>query len=280
MQRQNVTEYKIVRTEMETLKKCITDYMGFLFLLIGGTFSAWAGIAILSKGKIIFPAIGYCSLGLSLIAVMMLLVLVYKFISHNRYAGYCLLLSRELWEENQRDADLLIWEVCVDQLRASKAVDPEHVPDEYREQAQKVFKDIKEIEAGKTDGGSMRFLFKCLLRLQETYSWGFPTAIIRIFLIIVVACLSFGLYILVWPILVDGLTINDVGSKMALGVSTVVCVLQGLFWSYIALRYQSLMKGPQTVLNFCARFKPIRKNILEEHFKITARWIEFKKASY
>ena len=119
---------------METIKKCITDYMGFLFLLVGGSFSAWAGIAILSKGEMIFPAIGYCSLGLSLIAVLMLLILVYKFISHNRYAGYCLLLSREIWQKSQPDDALLIWEVCVDQLRASRAVDPEHVPDEYKEQ--------------------------------------------------------------------------------------------------------------------------------------------------
>lgn len=136
------------------------------------------------------------------------------------------------------------------------------------------------IEAKELKGWSMGFLFKCILRLHETYSWGFPTTIVRIFVIIVPSCFLFGLYILVWPIVVGGSTIDDIGSKMALGIAGIVCVLHIAFWSHIARRFQWLMIGPQTVLNFCARFKPIRKNILEEHFHITATWIEFKKCRF
>ncbi len=273
MQKQNVTEYKMMRSEMETLKKCITDYMGFLFLLVGGTFSAWGAIAALSKGKMSYPPIGYASLGISVIAVLMLLILVYKFISHNRYAGYCLLLSKEIWEKHQREDELLIWEVCVDQLRASDAEESAHVPPEYKEQFEKVFPAVRKIREEQTNGFTMWFLFKALFQFQKTFSWGFPITILRIFLIVIMFGILFGGYILLWPIALEDCTAGEARSVMAIVVFAVVLALQFGFWVYIARRFQSLMDGHDTVLKFCARFRPIRERILNQNFGITAKWI-------
>lgn len=165
MQKQNVTEYKIIRSEIDAIKKCMTQYMGFLLLGAGAALSAWGGISALSKGPLTHPPIAYSSLALSLIAVSLLFILVYKFNSHNRYAGYCLLLSQEMWDDaNDREDDLLIWELCVDLLRVSNAEAAKKIPLEYGEYVQTSQIDERNIPRSSLWLG-LSFLFLALLSI-------------------------------------------------------------------------------------------------------------------
>lgn len=48
MQKQNILEYRIIRKEIDSIKKCTTDYLEFLFLIAGIVFSAWGAINAIS----------------------------------------------------------------------------------------------------------------------------------------------------------------------------------------------------------------------------------------
>lgn len=85
-------EYEFMRYEMESLKSCITTYVGFV---IGGVGAAIFGFAKDTPVPNNFGAIVYSALALALIIDLVLSVLMYKFHSHNRYTGYCAALNHE-----------------------------------------------------------------------------------------------------------------------------------------------------------------------------------------
>jgi hypothetical protein len=119
VQIQNVKEYSAIRGELTTLKNCVTNYVGFV---IAGSAAAFYGLA----GKDTAAASGrwevaITSVLLAIVSALVLLLLSYKFKSHNRYAGYSKLLTHERFERHDLPATpLFCWEICVDRLRRSE----------------------------------------------------------------------------------------------------------------------------------------------------------------
>ena len=96
MQSQNLSEYILVRKELQEVKNCITQYMGFV---LGGSSLSFIGVWFSRRNGEDFLAPAYISLSLSIIVVLVLVILFYKFNSHNRFAGYRKLLIQEVWDE-------------------------------------------------------------------------------------------------------------------------------------------------------------------------------------
>ena len=121
----NEKEYKIIRDEIQNLKNCITNYMGFV---LGGSGISYAGLISIGNNinKEEAVSIAFLSIILAFVVSLVFLILIYKFNSHNRYAGYCKLLNQEqlLLKNNENinpgDIDIMSWEICVDRLRSSK----------------------------------------------------------------------------------------------------------------------------------------------------------------
>jgi hypothetical protein len=275
MQKQNFQEYVALRREIDSIKKCVTDYMGFLILGIGAAFSVWGTIGAKSSDNynVILP-LGYSSLAISLVVVFMLLILIYKFISHNRYVGYCILLTQEIWDEEcktKHDIDsLMLWELCVNQLRVKEVIGSAKILEEHVAFNQQ-YKIIDTEPSPSTISTGLWFLFKALFRFQKSASWGFPLTIVRIFVVVVWSCVVFGIYAL-YPTICMGTFGWHNESTLALGFLGIVVISQILLWLNIATKIHSIMMGSSTVTSFAERFRPVRKQALEEVYEITAQW--------
>jgi hypothetical protein len=131
----NVKEYEIIRNEMQNIKSCITSYLSLIIGTSGISIFAVSYIEI-RKEPIEIITIIYFFVAILLTAIYY--VLIYKFISHNRYAGYLRLISQEvkfglLHPENETnnanskqnfiDKDILVWELCMCKLNNAKPID-------------------------------------------------------------------------------------------------------------------------------------------------------------
>ena len=186
MQEQNISEYKLIREELSSIKRCMTDYLGFI---LGGS-----GFAVFGLGFIVNPdgsgriTAMYASLALSLVLVFVLLVLMYKFNSHNRIAGYALLLNQERWKTPAVwPRDLMLWEVCVEILREIDLKDDllSKINKVLTEDEKKLNPirslDLRAREPGQNFKG-LKLLRQTLSGTQQTASWGFPIAVVRVFM--------------------------------------------------------------------------------------------------
>jgi len=108
----------MLREEMTNLKDCVTSYVG---LVLAGTGGATVALSAIDFNKSPLVPLGMAALLLGLVVALVLHVLVYKFYSHNRYAGYAKLLTIETHDRLRgrlNDGDPLIaWEFCVEGLR-------------------------------------------------------------------------------------------------------------------------------------------------------------------
>lgn len=120
-------EYQILREELISLKNCITNYVGFV---IGGSGLGLLGISLSVGTSVNQNLLLISTFTLSLIISIVMLVIMYKFTSHNRMAGYCKLLSHEQVipsENSKHDPEYVLqsytnsfsWEICLDRLRES-----------------------------------------------------------------------------------------------------------------------------------------------------------------
>lgn len=277
MQKQNFQEYVSLRKEIDSIKKCVTDYMGFLILGIGAAFSVWGTIGAKSTEtyNVILP-LGYSSLAISMVAVFMLFILIYKFISHNRYVGYSILLTQEIWDEKSNKKfdgeSLMLWELCVNQLRKKEVIGSAKITEElvvYNEQNKVI--DIE--PSPSTISTGLWFLFKALFRVQKSTSWGFPLTIVRIFVVVVWSCVVFGTYAL-YPTIIAGEFGWYNSSTLAMGFLGVVVLSQIFLWLNIASKTHSIMAGSSTVSSFAIKFRPIREQALKEVYDISAVWKE------
>ncbi len=326
MQKQNVSEYKIIRSEAETIKNCITDYVKFLFLIVGAVISA-LGIS-LSKTDLTHISIAYSSISsivISFLVISMLYILLYKFISHNRYLGYSLLLCQEKWKNEGsekkgfQDDDLIIWELCLNQLRKFDAIasavsakiktDPKKCQEYYQEyqeyiknyitkietdpkkcqeyqEYQEYIEDKNNIEKPKEKVKDFCFLIKSIIFMSpKTSSWEFPTAITRIFLSI--SCLFFligfiGFSILSRSIFVSATTCTGIiTSIIAFIILFISLIFQILLGLDIAKKYHSILaeEGYKTISAFRDKFYPIREKILTDHYDIKAEWALIGKSN-
>ena len=124
----NIREYESIRRELGDIKRCITDYMGFVF---SGSGLSLVGLSLVTSLDVDRTIFVYAPYAISLVLLYVLLILVYKFTSHNFQAGYCKLLNKEVWREieggsfEKREAnstrtgapEIITWEWCVELFR-------------------------------------------------------------------------------------------------------------------------------------------------------------------
>ncbi len=268
----NVTEYKLLRIELESIKKCITDYMRFLFILVGASFSILGGIGAITNEDIYKLPIACSVLAISYIALSLLYILMYKFISHNRYAGYCLCLSQEEWNNDSNVCDIILWEVCVTLLRQKDIKmyrDGVAIPDELKDDSGNI------ISSNKSDDNflkRLRFFIGTMLFARKTDSWGFPVTIVRIFLIVIISCIATYIYFIV-PTIYDCIAgVN--GTRVVVIMFIIAFIIKVLIGCSMINHFYFIMKGDYTIYKFCEHIKHIRKRLLEVNYGIDVSYIK------
>ena len=98
MEKQNIEEYTLIRTEMQNLKDCMITFIGYV---LGGSGIISLGIIALPKSKASYDAYAVLCIIISLLISLVFLILLYKFNSHNRFVGYCKLLNQEILKTNK-----------------------------------------------------------------------------------------------------------------------------------------------------------------------------------
>lgn len=262
------TEYENLRKEIESIKKCITDYQGYLFTSLGVLITAWGLTASLQQNSAIARhAVGSVALAASLIVTFMMAILVYKFVSHNRTAGYSLLLTSEIWPPEYDNVEIITWELCVSWLRANESPGGARVLDAYQEMQDAFMEEKRTAEPSTFISGTV-FLFQALTTFQKSSSWGFPVTVVRIF-----AFTAWAL-VLAGSLLHDDTLQTFAQAPLSSPWPTVllwaaVVALQLLLWLNIAQRFHSVMVGNSTVLRFAHRFLPLRRDLLLKSLKFS-----------
>lgn len=291
MQTENKTEYATIRSEMEQIKGCTTHYMSFLLLGVGGVFSFWGTRILSTSDNVSYLSIAYSAFALSIFSLLMLVILTYKFVSHNRYAGYCLLLGSEWWVGYcDHIKEMAIWELCVDILRSIENSVTVNRPPLYNS-CSMAYQDIP-VELRSDSERSfryLRYLFRSSSALK-TGSWSFPVRIVRIFYVVIFLCIAVGWYVLLLPGLdkaagpttlycqIEAISHGDwtvIWSRSSAVICTLFAIMistiQVFFCRYVVTRLHSVMSGPETVLSYYHRFKPIRAVVLRD-FGIRGFW--------
>ena len=124
---ENVKEYELISAELHSIRNCITSYISYL---IG---SSGIGVCIISYFKTLQISHSlslFITVSTTLVISAMHYILIYKYNSHNRYAGYLRLISQEIslasikkknGREQKKIEHLICWELCVSMLNnASK----------------------------------------------------------------------------------------------------------------------------------------------------------------
>lgn len=291
MQSENIKEYESIRIEMLNLKDCITKYVGYVLAGSGAMIYGIARVERSISETINSPEVAVITSGFSMLISLVLLLLFYKFNSHNRFAGFCKLLNHERHEpleisdhgkpkekkQNNPPEDrvktnaIFSWEVTVGDLRwlestpqdlgsiINKVVIAEPGRKELKTKIQERVQYGKKppIDAyGKIKG--MGVLLRTLfLRKVRTDSWGFPPLVVCIFLV-----LSFGFliasYVILYRIGVRGI------SSGLLVFEGLVTVFQICLWLHVCGRLYSLMNGSTTVYSFYWKFMPLRALFLNK----------------
>jgi hypothetical protein len=285
MQSENVEEYKLVRGEMLTVKDCITKYVSFA---LGGSAAAIYGMARIVAYKPGNYELAIISPALSLMISFVLLILFYKFYSHNRFAGYCKLLTLEQHPNpgSLKGNVLFLWEVAVDRDRYSGI---EKEKEAFKSILDKVntqnidkgkLKDLldkylgtnPDIDKDKFKRG-MRILYSATFGKIEARSWAYPPLIVSMFFFI-----SSGFLLVGWAqMIID--TINKRGSLPfghvigSLIVLISITIAQICLWKRFIGRLHSLMNGSEKINAFFCKFIPIRALFLNT-FGIVPEYID------
>lgn len=278
MQNQNIREYELMRDEMINLKDCVTTYMGYV---LGGSGLAIFGLASLAATFSYVEAVVFASLILSIIISLILLILFYKFNSHNRFAGYCKLLNHERFslseELDGKELHFLAWEICIERLRHSDIR-----PEELNNMIQKAEINMNSAARGHLEwlvrqyvgtspkidesklGKGIRHLFSALFARVRTNSWGFPPYVAAVFFVLVSGFWLAGFIASLTISLKDnGIETNVViGSWALLLITTIV---QIYLWIRFAEKLFTLLEGSATVDGFFWRFLPVRVAYLNEY---------------
>jgi hypothetical protein len=273
MQRPNVEEYRLLREELQSLKNCMTTYVGFSLV---GTGASIVGLTVFALEKPNYQGLTIASITLAMIITMVLGILFYKFHSHNRYAGYCKLLAQEKYVLKNDQESLHLWEPCVSRLRQSDAnsealkahardVLDKNLIKGIRQNNNWVKERIEDVSGPqpaadhrKTVAGFCLFVQEFVLGRGDWFSWEFPVNIVAVFFTILLIFLaSFGYCATVahryagaqpptqWYIL-----------------NTAALVFLCLSWAKYFRRLYALMKGSYTVDAFCWKFMIIRHELL------------------
>lgn len=272
MQTQNIKEYELVRDEMLTVKDCITKYIGFV---LGG---AGAAVFLLVRGGDKFQLssfeISLMSLSFSIIINFVMLILIYKFKSHNRMAGYCKLLSHEKFDSkiNKMDRHFIVWELLVDKLRFS--YEKTELVDKYLDEMNKI--DNPSVEKvnlnimirgyiGEKKGiftKGVKIIWSSLKHgKSEARSWAFPPLVSAMFL-----ALSTGFFLLgiiIWiPVSMGEIKLIFLQFIFLIPLSIVAIGVHFYFWWRFIQKLFLLMEGSLTVNAYFLKFIPVRAHFL------------------
>ncbi len=283
MTRESLREYQLIREEMRGVKDCMTNYVGYM---LGGSGAAIFGFTALSISGVGYIGLAYSALMMSLLVSMVLLVIFYKFHSHNRYAGYCKLLSFEKFEylATVRPVQLFTWETCLEMLRGAETkpntlyeiVDRFDFFDSIRVELIKKLNDYLGPRNGKNLPQSapadergfwrgFKRLFLALLGQSKTISWGFPPYVVAVFFVLCTGFLAVGVYSTLVGVFGDvskELFSNTSHKYILEGVTLLILIMQAFLWRLFCRRLQSLMEGSATVEAFFWLFLPIRASLL------------------
>jgi hypothetical protein len=262
MQEQNLREYEGLRTELITLKNCITTYVGFV--AAGSATAFWALAAIKTEGDGQKIAIGLASILLAITSTFVLLVLTYKFRSHNRYVGYSKLLTHERYQTKVATS-IVGWEICVDRLRSTDFSAAGLI--EYCRKTGLARGSLRELPSRirqfcgpqpRADRHAMvlGLLFLLGQRRQPSMSWHFPVYVARIFAAINAAFLFFAAYFVV---------VHPANIRWGwIGIAATLVLALACLWLVFVKNLYRLMFGSETVKAYCWRFVVIRHCLLAE----------------
>jgi hypothetical protein len=285
MRPENLREYELTRQELLDLKRCMTDYVGFMLR------GAGLAVVVLSlaahfgmNSMVMFSAF----LGLSLVLTLVMYVLFYKFNSHNRYAAYALVLSMERWSDTIPGVnDLFMWERSLAKLRDFD-LDPKFalnmlhnwpngMTDDRFEKALSMWADGMHRSAAadwlKGLGLLTRFLTGHSI---PSGSWAYPMwvtvpfAVIAAMFVCVPVFIASRLIYLNWGMLF-GQAMATVGSPSQMNlwgiavVAVIILVLQFRLWQHLLSKLYRIMIGSATISAYCIRFEFIRMLVLSEY---------------
>lgn len=286
MLNQNYREYKLIRQEMLNLKDCITTYLGFV---ISGSGAAFFGLMLIAKAEKITPALVYLPLAISAIISLVMLILFYKFNSHNRMAAYCKLLNHEVYDDENKDKDnkceikeidnvnnsfntdnLFSWEICIDRLRESD-INTARLFNIFNESKFRgPHRNIVEnyitmftggnasIDKGKYFKGVVTAV-NALRGNLKSHSWNFPSFVMPIFIFLCFIFFIIGGYV-AWNILDAAASFDE--HKTLIFVVIVFTIFQSHVWISCIGKLYTLMKGSSTIEGYFWRFLPIRAHFL------------------
>ncbi len=271
MDARNLEEYKLVRAELEKLKECITTYMGFV---IGGSGAAFFGLAAVKSGNGVNYLLVYIPLALSIIVSLVLLVLFYKFNSHNRGAAYCKILGQEFVARADREGvgviNIILWESCMEILRASDA-DPSYLSrtlskaeiEGLEPEAERILERISgkapSIDRWKFPSG-MKIIIATLLGRTVGSSWAFPAYIVGVFLFLIVVFLAVG--VISATVAIEDSQISAFDRRLVTLSAGATVTVQLYLWLTFAGKLHTLMVGSSTISAFCWKFLPLRAHLL------------------
>jgi hypothetical protein len=294
MQQECLKEYEQIRSEMQDLKKCVTQYMGFV---LGGTGIAvfgFAAIAVIDDAY----SLAWSAMLLSLIVSLVLVILFYKFTSHNRYAGYCKVLDAEVFvgttanrgiapqqPPGQGPELIIAWEICVERLRASDMQEPEYLMDmvdkvDIRFEGEQD-KHLLQVLLGTYSGKhpkidersrwlGVRRLLAALIGRVRTSSWAFPPYVASVFFVI-----TWGLILLashaVWSEIKSSKP-HDYEYLWLLVPILVLLSVQCVLWAQLSGKLYRLMVGSATVDSYFWRLLLLRAKYLNESAAIKPRY--------
>jgi hypothetical protein len=261
MQSENYQEYRMIREEVQSLKDCMTNYVGFV---LGGSGVAIFGLANLPAKENPW-GIALASLFLSLLISMVLLLIFYKFKSHNRYLGYAKLLSQETFKRPSTD-EIVTWEICVEKLRSSEG--DFSVLESSRNN---IRNDIVEPSQANLDRLIKYYLRDPAYRRREkrwetnqrrlprSNSWGFPPLVVGIFGILCAGFLSIGL-----RFAIAGWCSCETANWICIyrGVGIILTIALIYLWIIFHSQIRQLMYGRMTIEAYFWKFLFIRAEYL------------------
>ena len=279
MQTQNIHEYEAIREELLNIKNCMTTYMSFI---LGGSGIAFFGLGAVSNESYHLIILSYTPFTMSIIITLVLLILFYKFNSHNRLAGYSKLLNHERFSSvNENISDLISWEICMDRMRAADFSNEPLIQSCTTIKVQGVDQSklqdiVKNISGKKAPTEKNRYtkgftLFKnAILGNIQTKSWAFPIYVVLVFFPLSMFFFTVGVY---FTFCVFKSGDYNLITKLFLGAATLVVILYKFrIWQVFLGKLYSLLTGGATVDAYCCKFLPIRAEFLNDN-RITPEYL-------
>lgn len=277
MENNNIREYEILRSEMLSVKECITNYIGFM---LGGSGIASisvigiVGVGSKNIGGIInlenmLSLFSMLSLFISLLISFVLLIIFYKFTSHNRFAGYCKLIGTERHIENNNHTTSIIgWEAVLETQREYSNDVTSYIAlvDELDNDADKIklrillaelLNDQSTLVNGKLFDG-LSFIFKSIFVNFKSRSWAFPPYVVSMFFFITTWFYAIGIIIFVsiHRLAIASSMLYFRSFELFIFIS--ISIAQIMLWRKYFYKLNTLMSGSKSVNSFYVLLIPAR----------------------